>query len=107
MGNAKITHKPSTHVNFHGVAIDGLIKDSYHQFGFVDTNNEPSKTDPTIKGYSTDGGVNGDMILTKLYKRDNLSTADIWKVLSSYNTSSTQKLKYITIDGKLYHQDNT
>ena len=47
------------------------------------------------------------MIITKLFNRDKFSTADIRKVLSIPNLSSTQGMKDINIDGKLNLQVNT
>ena len=41
LGNTKTTHTPSAQVKFHDVNLGDIIKDSSHQFDFVDTNNLP------------------------------------------------------------------
>ena len=48
------------------------------------------------------------MILTNIFKRDKVSTVDIRKELSSYNTYYTQKIKELASYGKLYlHINNS
>ena len=106
MCNSKIPHNTSTHVNFYDVNLGDIIKAISHQFDFDDINNEPYNFDPAVKANSTDNSVNNGMILTRIYKSDKVSSKDIRKALSSTNIYSTQKLKDLTIDGKMYHQVN-
>ena len=84
-----------------------FIKASFHQFYFGDINNEPPNYDTSGKDNFTGDYGNDAMILVNLSDRDNISTADIIKLLCSYNPYSTQQLKKITIDVKLHQQVNT
>ena len=70
LGNAKTPHKSVTHVNFNDFNLGDLIKTSYHQFYFGNTNNEPSNIDTTGNNDSTDGSINDSTIITKRSKRD-------------------------------------
>ena len=47
------------------------------------------------------------MMLPKIFKRYNLSMVYIWKVLFISNPYSAQKLKELTVDGKIHRQVNT
>ena len=107
MGNAKTPHTPSTHIIFHDVSLGDIIKDISHQSDFGGTNHDPSNVDTTGKDNSTHDSVNDAMILTNISKRYNVSSSDIRNTFSSSNPFSTQELKAITIDGRLYLQFNT
>ena len=94
MGNAKNPHKSSVNVKFYDVTLGDHMKASSHQFDFFDTTNGPSKVDTTGKGHYTDGGGNTSMVLTNLYKKENVPPADVNKVLSITNPYLTQKLLF-------------
>ena len=66
------------------------------------------KTILCITGNNNNTDADGDtsMILTKISKRDNISTEDIRKLFRP-NPSSSHYMKEITIDGKLYSQVKT
>ena len=77
LGNAKTPQNYSSHVNFHDVTIEDIIKYSYNQFDFGDTTNGPSNVDPTGKDQFTDGSGNNSIIITNLHKRYKVSRVDI------------------------------
>ena len=77
MGNSKIPHQPSVHVNFQDVTLGDIIKVIFHQFDFWDTNNDPYNIDTTSKGNFNDGNGNDDMIISKLSKSYTVSTTYI------------------------------
>ena len=107
LDNENTPHKPSTHINFHGVILGDLIKASSHKFDFCDNPNGQYKNDLVDKKYHTYNDGDTPMILAKLYNRDKVSTENIIKLISNPNPHSTQGMNELTIDGKLYHQVNT
>ena len=107
MGNSKTPHKPSTCASINDVTFGDIIKDSSHQFDFGDNINGTPNDYPTRKDYHSNADVDTSMILTNLSKRDKIYPTDISNVISSTNPSSTQEMKELMIDGKLYLQVNT
>ena len=70
MVNAKTSHNPFTHVNFHGVNLGELIKAGSCQFGFCDTPNGPSNNNQIDENHHNDNDGDISMILTKISNRD-------------------------------------
>ena len=103
----KTPYNPSTYVNFHGVTLGDLIKAGFYQFDSCDTPNGPSNNDIIDKDHNTDNYGDTPMILTNLSKRYKVSPVDIIKVLYNPNPYSTQVMKELIIDVKLYGRINT
>ena len=102
MVHIKTPQKPSTHVNFHDVNLVDIIKASYHQSDFVETDNEPSNINPTRNDNYTDRSRKNDTTPTSIPKIEKVSNGFSRKLLSSFNPSYTLKLKEITIDGNVF-----
>ena len=97
--NIKTPHNPSDNTYFHFVTLGDPNIPIYHQSDFGDINYDSSNVDSTHKDTSTNGDINGAVVLNNVV---HCLSWNIGNVQYSSHQYYIQQLNYITSDVNIY-----